>query len=97
MTGAVPQWISAAFVLEEGFPIAELKEIVADMAAAAAETAVQIVTGTPRWCPTGQQTACSSRRPASALFPRVVGCPRNRSVPATRCCCRDQWAITAWR
>ena len=36
MAGAVPSWISAAFVLEEGFPIAELKEIVADMAAAAA-------------------------------------------------------------
>jgi hydrogenase expression/formation protein HypE len=45
VAGAVPQWISAAFVLEEGFPIAELKEIVADMAAAAAQSAVQIVTG----------------------------------------------------
>ncbi|MGH3579772.1 MAG: hydrogenase expression/formation protein HypE, partial [Mycobacterium sp.] len=45
VAGAVPQWISAAFVLEEGFPIAELKEIVADMAAAAAAAGVQIVTG----------------------------------------------------
>jgi hydrogenase expression/formation protein HypE len=45
MVGAVPSWISAAFVLEEGFPIAELKEIVADMAAAAAKADVQIVTG----------------------------------------------------
>ena len=32
MAGAVPRWLSAAFVLEEGFPIAELREIVADMA-----------------------------------------------------------------
>ncbi|ORX19916.1 hydrogenase expression/formation protein HypE [Mycobacterium xenopi] len=53
VTGAVPQWISAAFVLEEGFPIAELKEIVADMAAAAAETAVQIVTGDTKVVPNG--------------------------------------------
>ena len=45
MAGAVPSWISAAFVLEEGFPIAELKEIVADMATAAATAGVQIVTG----------------------------------------------------
>ena len=45
MMGARPQWISAAFVLEEGFPIAELKEIVADMAEAAAAAGVQIVTG----------------------------------------------------
>jgi hydrogenase expression/formation protein HypE len=53
VTGAVPQWISAAFVLEEGFPIAELKEIVADMAAAAAETGVQIVTGDTKVVPNG--------------------------------------------
>jgi hydrogenase expression/formation protein HypE len=45
MAGAVPQWISAAFVLEEGLEIAELKDIVADMAEAAAAAGVQIVTG----------------------------------------------------
>src|ERR1700739_2794659 len=39
MTGAVPSWISAAFVLEEGLPIAELKDVVADMAAPAPEPA----------------------------------------------------------
>ncbi|HVQ49645.1 MAG TPA: hydrogenase expression/formation protein HypE [Mycobacterium sp.] len=45
MAGAVPAWITAAFVLEEGFPIDELREIVADMAAAALAADVQIVTG----------------------------------------------------
>ncbi|MGH9177185.1 MAG: hydrogenase expression/formation protein HypE [Acidimicrobiales bacterium] len=45
MAGARPLWISAAFVLEEGLEIAELKEIVADMAEAAAVAGVQIVTG----------------------------------------------------
>ena len=53
MTGAVPSWIAAAFVLEEGFPIAELKEIVADMAAAAAKAGVQIVTGDTKVVPKG--------------------------------------------
>ena len=53
VAGAVPQWISAAFVLEEGFPIAELKEIVADMSAAAAATGVQIVTGDTKVVPNG--------------------------------------------
>jgi hydrogenase expression/formation protein HypE len=53
VAGAVPQWLSAAFVLEEGFPIAELKEIVADMAAAAAATGVQIVTGDTKVVPKG--------------------------------------------
>jgi hydrogenase expression/formation protein HypE len=53
VAGAVPQWISAAFVLEEGFAIAELKEIVADMAAAAAASGVQIVTGDTKVVPNG--------------------------------------------
>jgi hydrogenase expression/formation protein HypE len=45
MMGAVPQWISAAFVLEEGFPIADLRAIANDMAAAARAAGVTIVTG----------------------------------------------------
>jgi hydrogenase expression/formation protein HypE len=45
MMGATPQWISAAFVIEDGFSIEELREIVADMAAAATKAGVQIVTG----------------------------------------------------
>jgi hydrogenase expression/formation protein HypE len=45
VSGAVPQWLSAAFVIEEGFPIDELREIVADMSEAAARSGVQIVTG----------------------------------------------------
>ncbi|WP_082946271.1 hydrogenase expression/formation protein HypE [Mycobacterium sp. E1747] len=53
MVGAVPSWISAAFVLEEGLPIAELKEIVADMAAAAAAAGVRIVTGDTKVVPRG--------------------------------------------
>ena len=53
MAGAVPSWITAAFVLEEGFPIPELKDIVADMAAAAAAADVQIVTGDTKVVPKG--------------------------------------------
>ena len=45
MMGARPQWVSAAFILEDGFPIAELRSIVADMAEAAATAGVQVVTG----------------------------------------------------
>ena len=45
MMGARPTWMSAAFVIEEGFPVTELKAIVADMAEAAATAGVQVVTG----------------------------------------------------
>jgi hydrogenase expression/formation protein HypE len=43
--GARPLALSAAFVLEEGFPIESLRQIVADMAEAAAAADVPIVTG----------------------------------------------------
>ncbi|HVB62412.1 MAG TPA: hydrogenase expression/formation protein HypE [Ktedonobacteraceae bacterium] len=45
MAGAEPLYLSAGFILEEGFPIAELRRIVASMAAAASEAGVAIVTG----------------------------------------------------
>jgi hydrogenase expression/formation protein HypE len=45
MMGARPLALSAAFVLEEGFSIDALREIVADMAEAAAAAGVSIVTG----------------------------------------------------
>ncbi|TMD44780.1 MAG: hydrogenase expression/formation protein HypE [Chloroflexi bacterium] len=45
MAGAVPLYLSAGFILEEGFPIADLRRIVASMATAAREAGVAIVTG----------------------------------------------------
>jgi len=45
MAGAQAAWLSAAFVIEEGFPVAELRELVADMADAARAAGVSIVTG----------------------------------------------------
>lgn len=53
VSGAVPRWIAAAFVLEEGLPIIELKATVADMAEAAAAAGVQIVTGDTKVVPKG--------------------------------------------
>jgi hydrogenase expression/formation protein HypE len=45
VSGARPAWLAAAFVIEEGFPVEELRTIVADMASAAAAAGVRIVTG----------------------------------------------------
>lgn len=53
MAGALPSWLTAAFVLEEGFPINDLRDIVADMAAAALAADVQIVTGDTKVVPKG--------------------------------------------
>lgn len=53
MLGAAPRWLSAAFIIEEGLPLAVLKRIVADMAAACQKAAVQIVTGDTKVVPKG--------------------------------------------
>ena len=44
-SGAVPQYLSCGFILEEGFPVADLRRICASMAEAAKEAGVRIVTG----------------------------------------------------
>jgi hydrogenase expression/formation protein HypE len=45
MSGAKPLYLSASFILEEGFPLTDLKRIVESMAHAAREAGVAIVTG----------------------------------------------------
>ncbi|MCL1838033.1 MAG: hydrogenase expression/formation protein HypE [Propionibacteriaceae bacterium] len=49
--GARPLWLSAAFIIEEGFEVAELRQIVADMRIAAERAGVQIVTGDTKVVP----------------------------------------------
>src|ERR1700753_1423319 len=44
VSGARPLYLSAGFILEEGFPIEDLKRILASMRDGAAEAGVQIVT-----------------------------------------------------
>nr|P42034.1 RecName: Full=Hydrogenase expression/formation protein HupE [Azotobacter chroococcum (strain mcd 1)]AAA22137.1 hydrogenase-related protein [Azotobacter chroococcum]prf//1819270B hydrogenase [Azotobacter chroococcum] len=45
MAGARPCYLAAGFILEEGFPLADLARIVESMAAAAREAGVPVVTG----------------------------------------------------
>ncbi|MDZ4129056.1 MAG: AIR synthase related protein, partial [Hydrogenophaga sp.] len=45
MMGAQPLYLSASFIIEEGFPLIELQRIVKSMAAAARQAGVPVVTG----------------------------------------------------
>jgi len=45
MAGAVPLSLSAGFIIEEGFPLADLKRVVDSMARASREAGVPVVTG----------------------------------------------------
>ncbi len=54
VSGAVPLYISAAFIIEEGFPIKELEEIVSAMADEAKKAGVQVVAGDTKVVNKGQ-------------------------------------------
>ena len=45
MAGAIPLYLSVAFILEEGFPLSDLQKIVLSMAKAAVDANVAIVAG----------------------------------------------------
>ena len=64
MAGAEPLYLSCGFILEEGFPIADLRKIVASMAKAAADAGISIVTG---------DTKVVQRGKADGLFINTAG------------------------
>jgi len=45
VAGAVPLYLTAGFIIEEGFPLSDLKKIIASMAAAAKQAGITIVAG----------------------------------------------------
>jgi len=58
VAGATPLYLSAGFVLEEGFRVADLTAIVASMQAAAATAGVQVVTGDTKVVERGKADGC---------------------------------------
>jgi hydrogenase expression/formation protein HypE len=58
VAGATPLYLSAGFILEEGFPVADLTAIVASMQAAAAVAGVQVVTGDTKVVERGKADGC---------------------------------------
>ena len=78
MQGSVPTWLSAAFVIEEGFPVEELRAVAADMAEAARAAGVAIVTG---------DTKVVGRGAADGLFITTAGVgviPAGRELSPSR-------------
>ncbi len=57
-SGAVPLYLSVGFVLEEGFPVADLRRILNSMRDAATEAGVHIVTGDTKVVERGKGDGC---------------------------------------
>ncbi len=83
MGGAVPLWLSAAFILEEGLPLETLKRVVASMHQAAANAGIEIITG---------DTKVVEKGSADGLFINTTGIGRVReglSLSASQACPGD--------
>lgn len=79
MAGATPLYLSAAFILEEGLPIADLGRIAASMGEACRESGVTLVTG---------DTKVVDRGKADQLFITTSGVglvPAGRALTAMAC------------
>jgi hydrogenase expression/formation protein HypE len=72
MCGARPLYLSCGFILEEGFPVADLQRIVASMAAAAEVAGVQIVTGDTKVVERGKADGCYITTAGVGLLERDV-------------------------
>ncbi|WP_433435020.1 hydrogenase expression/formation protein HypE [Nonomuraea sp. CA-141351] len=81
MCGARPVHLSAGFILEEGFPVADLRRITDSMAAAAAVAEVTIVTGDTKVVQRGKADGCYITTAGVGLVEQPVTLSATRARP----------------
>ncbi len=81
MAGARPLFLSAAFLVEEGFPMEELGGLVQRMAAAARQAGVEIVTGDTKVVDKGHGDGCYITTAGIGLVPEGVQLGPGRIEP----------------
>jgi hydrogenase expression/formation protein HypE len=81
MSGARPLYLSCGFILEEGFPVADLERIAASMAAAARAAGVSIVTGDTKVVQKGKADGCYVNTAGVGVLERPVELGAHRCRP----------------
>ena len=81
VTGAEPKFLSASFILEEGFPLAQLAAIVQSMANAAATAGVKIVTGDTKVVERGHGDGCYINTAGIGLLRPGISVGPHRAEP----------------
>jgi hydrogenase expression/formation protein HypE len=81
MSGARPLHLSAGFILEEGFPVADLQRIVASMAAAAEAAGVTVVTGDTKVVQRGKADGCYINTAGVGVLERDLTLGADRARP----------------
>jgi hydrogenase expression/formation protein HypE len=84
MGGAKPMFLSAGFILEEGFPTEDLKHIAASMARAAAAAGVAIVTGDTKVVEKGKGDGLFINTTGIGIVPEGVRLSASQARPGDR-------------
>jgi hydrogenase expression/formation protein HypE len=85
--GARPLYLAASFVLEEGFPLADLRRIVRSMAKASMEAGVPIVTGDTKVVEQGKGDGVFITTTGVGVVPEGVNPSGDRARPGDRILC----------
>lgn len=88
MCGARPLYLSVGLIIEEGFPVEELRRILEDMGRAARKAGVQVVTGDTKVVPKGAADKIFINTSGIGLIPEGV------AVGGERACVGDQIIIS---
>lgn len=81
MAGATPLYLSAGFIIEEGFPLADLARIVESMAAASREAGVPVVTGDTKVVERGKGDGVFINTAGIGVVPEGVNASGDRARP----------------
>jgi hydrogenase expression/formation protein HypE len=84
MGGATPLFLSAAFIIEEGFSIEELRRVVNSLRRAAADAGVQVVTGDTKVVEKGKGDGLFINTTGIGLVPPGVDLSADRARPGDR-------------
>jgi hydrogenase expression/formation protein HypE len=81
MAGAKPLYLTSGFILEEGYPLADLKRIVESMAKAAMEAGVPIITGDTKVVEKGKGDGVFINTTGVGVVPEGIDVSGNRARP----------------
>jgi hydrogenase expression/formation protein HypE len=81
VAGATPLYLSAGFILEEGFPVADLNRVVESMRDAAAAAGVHVVTGDTKVVQRGKADGCYINTAGVGIIERAVDLGVARARP----------------
>ena len=84
MGGATPLFLSAAFIIEEGFSMDELRRVVNSLRRAAAEAGVQVVTGDTKVVEKGKGDGLFINTTGIGLVPEGVDLSADRARPGDK-------------